>query len=140
MFQSWNGQDHLRYWVIGNVQHRQRDDHAAARSGHYRRLRCFRKVFYAYEGNIHCTGATIKWLVEQLGILASPKDAEALATSIPDNDGVYFVPAFAGLGAPWWKSDAKAMIWGLTLGSSKVHVVRAALESIALSGEGPHRL
>jgi len=89
------------------------------------------KVFYAYEGNIHCTGATIKWLVEQLGILASPKDAEALATSIPDNDGVYFVPAFAGLGAPWWKSDAKAMIWGLTLGSSKVHVVRAALESIA---------
>lgn len=88
------------------------------------------KVFYAYEGNIHCTGATIKWLVEQLGILASPKDAEALATSIPDNDGVYFVPAFAGLGAPWWKSDAKAMIWGLTLGSSKVHVVRAALESI----------
>jgi glycerol kinase len=89
------------------------------------------KIFYAYEGNIHCTGATIKWLIEQLGILTSPKEAEAIATSIPDNDGVYFVPAFAGLGAPWWKSDVKAMIWGLTLGSSKVHIIRAALESIA---------
>ena len=88
------------------------------------------KVFYAFEGNIHCTGATIKWLVDN-HIIDSPQVAEALATAIPDNGGVYFVPAFAGLGAPWWDPDAKALICGMTLGSKKEHIVRAALEAIA---------
>jgi glycerol kinase len=89
------------------------------------------KVFYAFEGNIHCTGATIKWLEEQLQLIGGPLEVESLATSIPDNGGVYFVPAFAGLGAPWWDSQAKAMIHGMTLGTGKAHVVRAALEAIA---------
>lgn len=89
------------------------------------------KVYYAFEGNIHCTGATIKWLEEQLQLIGSPLEVESLATSIPDNGGVYFVPAFAGLGAPWWDSQAKAMIYGMTLGTGKAHVVRAALEAIA---------
>jgi glycerol kinase len=89
------------------------------------------KVYYAFEGNVHCTGATIKWLEEQLQLIGSPLEVESLATSIPDNGGVYFVPAFAGLGAPWWDSQAKAMIHGMTLGTGKAHVVRAALEAIA---------
>jgi len=89
------------------------------------------KIYYAFEGNIHCTGATIKWLEEQLQLIGSPLEVESLATSIPDNGGVYFVPAFAGLGAPWWDSQAKAMIHGMTLGTGKAHVVRAALEAIA---------
>lgn len=89
------------------------------------------KVFYAFEGNIHCTGATVKWLAEQLQIIGAPADAEAVATSVSDTNGVYFVPAFAGLGAPWWMPSAKAIICGMTLGTSKAHVVRAALESIA---------
>lgn len=89
------------------------------------------KVFYAFEGNIHCTGATIKWLVEKLNLIDSPSDAEELATSVEDNAGVYFIPAFAGLGAPWWQPDVKAAIWGMTLGTTKAHIVRAAVESIA---------
>ena len=89
------------------------------------------KVYYAFEGNIHCTGATIKWLEEKLNLINNSSETEALATSVSDNDGVYFVPAFAGLGAPWWDSQAKAMIYGMTLGTGKAHVVRAALEAIA---------
>ena len=89
------------------------------------------KVFYAFEGNIHCTGATIKWLAEELRLIDGPKETEALATSVPDNGGVYLVPAFAGLGAPWWSPHAQGMICGLTLGTGKAHVVRAALEAIA---------
>ena len=89
------------------------------------------KVFYAFEGNIHCTGATLKWLTDKLELIDSPAETEALATSVADNGGVYLVPAFAGLGAPWWNSAAKAIICGMTLGTGKAHVVRAALEAIA---------
>ena len=88
------------------------------------------KVFYAFEGNIHCTGATITWLKDKLELISSPGEIEGLATSIPDNGGVYFVPAFAGLGAPWWHPEVKAQICGMTLGSSRAHICRAALESI----------
>ena len=88
------------------------------------------KVFYAFEGNIHCTGATIKWMADNLKLINSPKEIEAAATSVTDNGGVYLVPAFAGLGAPWWKPDVKAAILGMTLGTEKAHVLRAALESI----------
>lgn len=89
------------------------------------------KTYYAFEGNIHCTGATLNWLRDQLRLIDGPQEVEGIATSIPDNGGVYFVPAFSGLGAPWWNGDAKASICGLTLASTKAHVVRAALESIA---------
>jgi len=88
------------------------------------------KVFYAFEGNIHCTGATITWLKDKLGLISSAGEIEAAATSVEDNGGVYFVPAFAGLGAPWWHPEVRAQISGLTLGSSRAHVCRAALESI----------
>jgi len=89
------------------------------------------KVFYAYEGNIHCTGATIKWLQDELQLIQSASETEALATSVESTDGVYFVPAFAGLGAPWWDNEAKALICGMNRGTNKAHIVRAALESIA---------
>lgn len=89
------------------------------------------KVFYAFEGNIHCTGATIKWLTEKLELIDSPAEVETYASLIEDTSGVYFVPAFAGLGAPWWHPEAKAAIMGMTLGTGKSEVLRAALESIA---------
>lgn len=89
------------------------------------------KTYYAFEGNIHCTGATIKWLEDDLQLLKSSQESETLATSVPDNGGVYFVPAFAGLGAPWWSSEAKALICGMSRGTQKAHIVRAALEAIA---------
>jgi glycerol kinase len=89
------------------------------------------KTFYAFEGNIHFTGATIKWLIDDLQLINSSAESENIATSVPDNGGVYLVPAFAGLGAPWWNSEARAIICGMTRGSGKAHVVRAALEAIA---------
>ncbi len=89
------------------------------------------KVFYAFEGNIHSTGATLKWLQEQLKMIASPADVEAEATSVEDNGGVYFVPAFAGLGAPWWNDNVKAAVTGMTFATTRAHFLRAALESIA---------
>lgn len=89
------------------------------------------KTYYAFEGNIHCTGATIKWLQDDLKLIQSAAETEELAKSINGTDGVYFVPAFAGLGAPWWDSEAKALICGMNRGTNKAHVVRAALESIA---------
>ncbi len=89
------------------------------------------KTYYAFEGNIHCTGATIKWMVDELGLLTNSAESEALALSVDDNAGVYLVPAFAGLGAPWWKPDTRAIICGLSRGSNKAHIVRAGLEAIA---------
>lgn len=89
------------------------------------------KVYYAFEGNIHCTGATIKWLQDDLKLIQSAGETEELATSVESTDGVYFVSAFAGLGAPWWDNDAKALICGMNRGTNKAHIVRAALESIA---------
>lgn len=89
------------------------------------------KVWYAFEGNIHCTGATIKWMQDDLQLIQSAAETEPLATSVDSTDGVYFVPAFAGLGAPWWDNDAKALICGMNRGTNKAHIVRAALESIA---------
>jgi len=89
------------------------------------------KIFYAFEGNIHYTGATIKWLEDELQLIDSAAESEELATSVNSTDGVYFVPAFTGLGAPWWDNDAKALICGMNRGTTKAHFVRAALESIA---------
>jgi glycerol kinase len=86
---------------------------------------------YVFEGNIHSTGATIKWMVESLQLIQSASESEELASSILSTDGVYFVPAFAGLGAPYWDTLAKATIWGIHGGTRKAHVVRAGLESIA---------
>jgi len=87
--------------------------------------------FYGYEGNIYSTGATLKWMCDQLRLIDSPAKMEAEATSVADNGGVYIVPAFAGLGAPWWKPDAKAGIVGMTFATTRAHVIRAGLESIA---------
>lgn len=87
-------------------------------------------VNYALEGVIVTCGATIEWLKNNLELFAESQQTEALATSVPDNGGVYIVPAFSGLGAPYWQMDRKAAITGLTFGSTKAHVIRAALESI----------
>ena len=86
---------------------------------------------YAFEGITNYTGGTIAWLRDQLELITTPDETEALAQSIPDNGGVYLVPAFAGLSAPYWRSDVRAAIVGLSPSSTRRHVVRAALESIA---------
>lgn len=88
-------------------------------------------VEYVAEGNINCSGATIKWLVDDLELIPDSKSTEAIASSITGNDGVYLVPAFVGLGTPYWDSKATAMITGMTRGTKKAHIVRAVLESMA---------
>ena len=86
---------------------------------------------YALEGSVFVGGAVVQWLRDGLGIIHKSSEVEALANSVPDNGGVYFVPAFVGLGAPHWDSDARGSIFGLTRGSNAAHIARAALESIA---------
>ncbi len=89
------------------------------------------KVTYALEGSIFIAGAVVQWLRDGLGIIKSSSDVEALANSVPDNGGVYLVPAFAGLGAPHWDQRARGAMFGLTRASSAGHIARAALEGIA---------
>jgi glycerol kinase len=86
---------------------------------------------YALEGLINYSAATLEWLRDRLGLLSDASESEALARSVDDNGGVYLVPAFAGLGAPYWSSDARAAILGMTAHATRAHVVRAALESVA---------
>ncbi len=86
---------------------------------------------FACEGSVFVAGAAVQWLRDQLGVIESAADSETLATSIPDNGGVYVVPAFVGLGAPHWDSNARGLVCGLTRATGKAHIVRAALESIA---------
>ncbi len=88
------------------------------------------RVDYALEGVIVSCGSTIEWLKNELTLMNDSKSTEAMATSVPDNNGVYLVPAFSGLGAPHWDMNRKASITGLTFDCNKNHVVRAALESI----------
>lgn len=88
-------------------------------------------VNYALEGSIFVAGSVVQWLRDGLGIINSSSEVEALAASVPDNGGVYFVPALTGLGAPYWDQYAKGCISGLTRGTTAAHIARAALEGIA---------
>ena len=86
---------------------------------------------YALEGSVFTTGAAIQWLRDGISIIATADETSALALSVPDAGGVVFVPAFAGLGAPYWDADARGAIFGLTRGTTRAHLVRATLEAIA---------
>ena len=85
-------------------------------------------VQYALEGSVAVTGSAIQWLRDQLGIINSASEVEALAASVQDNGGVYFVPAFSGLFAPYWRSDARGVIVGLTRANTKAHLARAGMQ------------
>ncbi len=89
------------------------------------------QVDYALEGSVFIAGAAIQWLRDQLGLVETAGETEALARSVPSTEGVFLVPAFTGLGAPYWDSEVRGMLIGLTRGSGRAHLVRAALESIA---------
>ena len=89
------------------------------------------KTTYAFEGSIFIAGAVVQWLRDGLKMIRNSADVEALAQSVDSSDGVYFVPAFAGLGAPHWNQKAKGTLFGLTRGTTDAHIARAALEAIA---------
>ena len=86
---------------------------------------------YALEGSVFVAGAAVQWLRDGLGLIANAAESEPLARSVPDAGGVVLVPAFAGLGAPYWRADVRGALLGLTRGSTRAHVVRATLESLA---------
>ena len=89
------------------------------------------KVEYALEGSVFIGGAIIQWLRDELRLIASASESESLAAQVPDSNGVHVVPAFVGLGAPYWDMRARGAILGLTRGANRAHLVRAALESIS---------
>ncbi|MGN0587395.1 MAG: FGGY family carbohydrate kinase, partial [Oscillospiraceae bacterium] len=89
------------------------------------------KVSYALEGSVFVAGAVVQWLRDEMQLVRTAAETEEIALSVPDTNGVYIVPAFVGLGAPYWKPDARGIITGLTRGAGRAHIVRAALESIA---------
>jgi glycerol kinase len=86
---------------------------------------------YALEGSVFIAGAVVQWLRDGLGIIKTAAEIEKLAASVENNDGVYVVPAFTGLGAPYWNQDARGTMFGITRGTNAGHIARAALESIA---------
>ena len=88
-------------------------------------------INYALEGSVFIAGAVVQWLRDGLQFFDSASQIEAMARSVPDNGGVYLVPAFVGLGAPHWDAHARGMIIGLTRGTGRAHIARAALEAIA---------
>lgn len=90
---------------------------------------------YALEGSVFIAGAAIKWLKEGLGLIEKAEDTESIAKKVKDTEGVYFVPAFVGLGAPYWDRFARGAILGITRGTKREHIIRAALESIAYQTE-----
>ena len=91
------------------------------------------KICYAIEGYAAVTGSAVQWVRDGLKFIKSSGEIEALAESVPDTNGVYFVPALAGLGAPYWDPFARGMIIGLTRGVTNAHISRAVLQSIAFS-------
>ncbi|MBR7091304.1 MAG: glycerol kinase GlpK [Clostridia bacterium] len=91
------------------------------------------KTTYALEGSVFNAGSCVTWLHENMGLVSSPANSTEVAMSVQDSDGVYFVPALSGLGAPFWDSNARGTITGMTLGTTKAHVVRAVLEGVCYS-------
>jgi glycerol kinase len=89
------------------------------------------RVDYALEGSVYIAGAAVQWLRDELGLIATAAESQACAERAGSSDGVYCVPAFVGLGAPHWRSDARGALFGLTRGTGRDHIVRAALESLA---------
>ena len=89
------------------------------------------RVQYALEGSVFAGGAVVQWLRDELGLIRAAADSEYFARKVPDTGGVYLVPAFTGLGAPYWDMYARGILVGLTRGTSREHIIRAALESIA---------
>jgi glycerol kinase len=88
------------------------------------------ETVYALEGSVAVTGSAVQWLRDQLGIIGSADESESLAATVPDSGGIYFVPAFSGLFAPYWRSDARGVIVGLSRFHTKAHLARATLEAI----------
>ena len=130
LFRAGHGQEHVRHRLLHADEHRPR---AAAFDEPPAHDHCVaaRQLHYALEGSVFVGGAVVQWLRDGLGLIDRSSDVEALAASVPDTGGVYLVPAFTGLGSPHWDAYARGTMVGLSRGTTRAHVARAALESIA---------
>ena len=124
-------QEHLRHRMLHAAEHRPRAVPSSNRLVTTVAWKIGDVTEYALEGSVFVGGAVVQWLRDGLGLIRKSEEVEALANSVPDNGGVYFVPAFVGLGAPHWDSYARGSMFGLTRGTTAGHLARAALESIA---------
>src|SRR5712691_7422945 len=106
-------------------------DHSPPPHGLVRTAAAGAEPSYALEGSIFVAGAAVQWLRDGLGLLGDAAESEGLARSVDSTDGVYFVPALTGLGSPWWDADARGLVTGITRGTTRAHLIRAALEAIA---------
>jgi glycerol kinase len=133
LLQGRAGQEHLRHRLLHADAHRRASSRPVQqRPDHHRRGAARpRTPEYALEGSVFIGGAVVQWLRDGLRAIRASGEVQALAESVPDAGGVMFVPAFTGLGAPYWNADARGAITGLTRGSTVAHIARAALESIA---------
>jgi len=138
-FEPGMAQSYLRNRIFHHDEHRFTTTFFSRRPGHSIGYGHAGVIDYVFEGNIHCTGDTINWLVNDVGLISSSAESEQLALSVSDNNQVYFVPSFVGLGAPYWDNRARACISGMARNTKKAHIVRAALESIAYQVERPNR-
>ncbi len=89
------------------------------------------QITYALEGSVFVAGAAVQWLRDEMGLISTAEESEQIASSVPDTNGVYLVPAFVGLGAPYWDPYARGILTGLTRGTNRSHIVRATLEALA---------
>ena len=119
-------------WLLHSTQYRRKTDALRLRLLTTVAWSINGRLEYALEGSVFMGGATIQWLRDGLGIIQNASEVETLALEVEDTGGVVLVPAFTGLGAPYWDPDARGLLIGMTRGTSRAHIARAALESIAL--------
>ena len=131
LFRARHGQKHLRHRLLHADEYRGGAGRLEEQPPDDDRLGPRRPVTYCLEGSVFIAGAVVQWLRDGLGVIKTSAEVEALAASVHDSDGVYFVPAFVGLGAPHWDSYARGAILGITRGTTAAHIARAALESMA---------
>jgi len=123
-------EEHVRNRLFHAHEYRPHSKGLTPRSVNDRGMGNRRKTSYALDGGVYVAGSAIDWLI-RLGIVKRPEDTSRLASSIPDNQGVFMVPAFVGLAAPYWDSYARGILVGITDSTTRAHLVRATLESIA---------
>ena len=132
VYTTGNGEEHLWHWLFYADEYRRKSD-CTSKNNLLTTIawQVNGKTEYALEGSVFIAGAVVQWLRDELKIIRTSAEVEKLATQVKDTDGVYIVPAFAGLGAPHWNQHARGTMFGLTRGSSNAHIARAALDSIA---------
>ena len=131
VLRAGHGEEHLRHRLLHAAEHRRQAGAVGEQPADHDRLAAGRHHHLRLEGSVFVAGAVVQWLRDGLGVIQASADVEVLMAEVPDTDGVYLVPAFVGLGAPYWDPRARGMIVGLTRDTRMAHIARAAVEAMA---------